>query len=131
MIIEWTEELAVGEAEIDSQHRELIKQMSCLWESLARGAGQEEITKVIGFLSDYVFIHFNYEENRMAAQNYPKLALHKEKHQQFFMKIEALKEQLGKDGPSQQLAIRTLHTMFQWFLSHIQRMDQEMVHFLK
>ena len=126
MIINWNEDLAVGEMEIDRQHLALIEHMNCLWEALSQGNGSAEITKVIGFLNDYVVFHFSYEEKQMANLHYPGMALHLEKHRQLTQKIEELKEKLNNEGPNQRLAVLTLNIIFRWFVSHIKHMDKDL-----
>lgn len=64
-LIDWTEDLSVGVAEIDRQHQELFFQVNQLLEACHQAKGKEAVGKIVGFLENYVVRHSAKEEDYM------------------------------------------------------------------
>lgn len=84
MSIGWTDSLASGSSEIDTQHKELFTGVNSLLGAIEKGAtGREEISRIVGFLTEYVVFHFGTEEKYMDKFCYSSAVQHKAQHQQF------------------------------------------------
>ncbi|MCR4430929.1 MAG: bacteriohemerythrin [Tepidanaerobacteraceae bacterium] len=131
MAVQWTEDLATGIEEIDSQHKELFNRINALVDACSKGKGKEELTGVINFLGDYVVMHFGAEEKRMKAQGFPDYDKHKKQHDDFIGEFRDLKEKLEQKGPTVDLVIKVNHFLFDWLMNHIRKMDKVLGAFLK
>jgi hemerythrin len=130
MALEWTEDLATGSNEIDSQHKELFKRVNALRQACRQGKGRAEIKVVMQFLDDYVETHFSEEEIYMQKYDYPGYAKHKAQHLEFMKHFSELKEEVEHHGPAVNLLVKTNHMVVQWLVNHISRVDRALGPFL-
>src|SRR5512136_1035159 len=93
--MEWTQDLAVGIATIDEQHKELFKRINGLLIAIKEHRCKSEIDGTIKFLDDYASFHFGEEEKRMYAVAYDGLPDHKRQHAAYMKNIAELKAQAG------------------------------------
>jgi len=131
MAIQWTEDLATGSDEIDSQHKELFRRINVLLDACNQGKGKEEVCRVIGFLDDYVVTHFGEEEEYMLKHGYPGYAEHKAKHLEFTNNYVVLKKQVETEGPGLHTVVATNQLVVDWLRSHIRKVDTRLGAFLK
>lgn len=131
MAIEWTEDLAMGVAEIDDQHKELFRRINQLLEACTQRQGKDAVGKIIEFLGSYVVEHFGSEERYMAIYGYPESAVHHEQHSQFIRSFQELKDKFETDGPGVHIIIMTNRTVVGWLTGHIRRMDKSLGEFLR
>ena len=131
MALEWTDDLATGSDEIDSQHKELFKRINALLEACRRGKGKVEVNKIVDFLDKYVVEHFSEEEKYMKKYDYPGYAKHKTQHLEFIDKFSELRRQIEHEGPGVDLVIKTNHMIVQWLVNHICKVDRALGTFLK
>lgn len=59
MNIEWNDKLAIGNSEIDGQHKELFTKFNVLLEACKQGKGKEEVNTLLSFLGEYVVSLFH------------------------------------------------------------------------
>lgn len=131
MAIEWTEDLSVGVAVIDNQHKELFTKVNQLLDACNQGKGKESIGEIIKFLGEYVVEHFSYEEEYMKKFNYPQFANHKENHAQFIKDFLELKNKFETDGAQSYIVIMVNRVVVNWLISHIRNVDKSLGAFLK
>jgi hemerythrin len=124
-MIEWSEELALGVASIDEQHRELVKRFNMLLTACNEGKGGEQLRSTLEFLRNYVVEHFRDEERLQIRSGYPGYVEHQEKHREFVKKLSMLREQFNDEGASLPLIIKTNNTLVDWLVTHIRRDDQK------
>jgi hemerythrin len=129
--MEWNENLATGNSEIDEHHKELIKRFGNLIDACNQGKGKEEVCYLLQFLGVYVMTHFALEEGLMQRHNYPDYQAHKEEHEGFIRDLHNLEEQLRQEGATIQLVIQTNQTMISWLVNHISDTDKQMTSFLR
>lgn len=134
--MEWTEDLAVGNAVIDTQHRELFRRINDLVLAVHHSVCKYKISDVIKFLEEYISFHFGEEEGLMLSRSYPGYRAHKEQHEKFkrnFMKLkkELIKLDGGKKPGSYGLSVRTNQVVVDWIVEHIARVDKLLGEFLK
>lgn len=131
MGIEWTEDLAVGNPEIDQQHRELFAKIDRMLEACIQNKGKEAVGEVIQFLSDYVVYHFGCEEKLMNRHQYPDFAAHKEQHDQFIQKFSDVKTHFEQDGAASYVVIMTNRMVVSWLNNHIRNVDKLLGEYLR
>jgi hemerythrin-like metal-binding protein len=131
MAIQWTEDLATGSPEIDSQHKEIFRRINGLLDACNLGKGKDEVGRVIEFLDDYVVAHFGVEEKHMLKHGYPGYAEHKAKHEEFKKGFLTLKKKVETEGPGVHTVIATNQMVVDWFLNHIRKVDTRLGAFLK
>jgi hemerythrin len=131
MAIEWREELATGNVEIDNQHKELFRRFNNLLDSCHRGEGKDEIFNMLLFLGDYVRTHFATEEQLQILHNYPGYRAHKEEHDGFIGDLRKLENQLRNEGSTFVLVIQTNQTIVDWLIRHISGTDKELANYLR
>ncbi len=61
MTVEWRENLATGNEEIDRQHMELFRRFNTLLAACNQGKGKDEVNGLLLFLNDYIRTHFALE----------------------------------------------------------------------
>ncbi len=124
--LEWSEDYSVGDTTIDEQHKRLFGAIN----QLAALANQKDddktrrfsdILKLLLFLNNYIYLHFQDEERAMAEIKYEGLKYHKFLHQNFSKSvsqtyIEFLEnEEIDLD--------QLLQILKDWLSSHILQED--------
>ncbi len=131
MKVEWGEYLSVGVAEIDDQHKLLFEKFNALLAACDTGSSAEEVNRLFAFLGSYVVTHFSEEERLMQRLGFPDYLKHREMHQDFIRQVDALKERLDSEGPSQRLVSSLTLTINGWLIEHISRIDRAFGRFVK
>ena len=125
MSLVWSDVLATGSTEIDLQHKELFTRINRL---LAAHEGQnvnnDEVSKVVQYLTDYVVFHFGTEEQLMDRYAYASASGHKAQHVQFVKVFQRLKERMFRDGMNPQLQQEMRDLVVDWLQSHIKFSDR-------
>jgi hemerythrin len=122
----WGDDLATGIAEIDAQHRVLIKQFNELLDACAEKKGGEELGRFLTFLTGYVHRHFDDEERVMAEASYSGVERHRGEHERYRRKLAQLKEDLAREGRADKVISDALWMAAEWFLDHIRQVDMAM-----
>jgi hemerythrin len=65
---------------------------------------------------------------RLGFPDYPK---HREMHQEFIRQVDALKERLRKEGPTQLFVTSLSLAINGWLIEHISRVDRAIGRFVK
>lgn len=131
MNIAWTDDLATGIDEIDSQHKDLFQRLNDLLDACSQQKGKEEIGKFLNFLSDYVILHFAAEEREMMKHQYPGIIDHKIEHSKFTLAIGDLKKEFAQQGARIDVVLVAVRTSFEWLQFHIRKTDKALGVFLK
>ncbi len=131
MAVEWRENLATGNEEIDRQHMELFRRFNSLLAACNQGKGKDEVYGLLLFLNDYIRTHFALEEELQVQHNYPESGAHKEQHDKFREDLRGLERQFCEEGATLALVIQTNQTMINWLLKHISGTDKELASFLR
>jgi len=128
--IAWKDEYAVGVAEIDTQHRELLTRMGQLAEAIL-GEDPPSAKQALGFLADYALSHFKTEEALMRQHHYPFSEEHIRQHRTFadyFAKLRAEVES-GRLHPLY-LTFRVQLLLVDWLINHTTQTDRHLARFL-
>jgi hemerythrin len=131
MQIEWRDELSVGVNAIDDQHKELINRFNALLRACNDGHGKEEVGELLGFLRDYVAVHFCDEEALQQEQGYPGYPAHRHQHLEFVGRLDDLHRKYFTDGASLTLVIQANNMMIDWLINHISKEDRKIGEFMR
>jgi len=131
MPILWTPKLAVGVAQIDDEHQELFDRVNKLLDAMARAKAKEEILPVVGFLSDYVSVHFGGEQRLMQLHRYPDAAEHLAQHAFFVSEFKGLVAEVQKSGPTALVGIKLNKLLCDWLRDHVSSTDKKFGAFLQ
>jgi hemerythrin len=130
MIIEWKQELATGNEEIDNQHKEMFKKFNDFQSAYSLGKAQQDIGPIFTFLDDYVKFHFAMEEELQVRHSYPGYKAHKEEHDSFIHNLKKMEKQLDTSGVTSPLVIQANMALVSWLFGHIKGTDREFATFL-
>ena len=131
MPIEWTEDLASGVEEIDSQHKLLISKTVELLEACKGGKGRAEADEMLRFMIDYCDSHFSWEENYMKKYNYPYLLSHSREHAKGKQVFAELKNKVEKEGVNTDTVVSLNKKLISWLLTHIRQTDIKMCTYIR
>jgi hemerythrin len=122
-LISWDETFKVGVAEIDEQHKNLVRLINDLHSGMTQGQGKSVIGKILNDLFAYTATHFNTEEFYFGKLGYPDSAPHKQEHAAFVAKVVAFKQDFdaGKIG----LSISVMTFLRDWLKGHIKGSDKK------
>lgn len=120
-LLEWREEYALGIAEVDYEHREMIELINELYASLTAGANVEEIAGFLAEVHARIAAHFALEESLMQRIAYPAYAAHKDDHERLLDDILDLLDRVEARGAfdADELARR----LDDWFTIHSRNHD--------
>jgi len=116
--IVWTDaKYSVGNAQIDNQHKYLVKQLNRLI-ALQKQRGNKTLQKnILGDLEKYVEQHLVYEENLLHKVGYPNVDEHEQLHSQYMMELEMWAVMIDDDDPN--ILKRMCHFLQTWLTEHI------------
>jgi len=130
-LVEWTEDLAVSNEEIDSQHQELFRRINAFMEACRRGEREKAIDETMSFLSEYVDFHFGTEERYMQEYSFKGYEKHKEQHDYFKGNVAKLMEDIKEKGVGPDTVIAANSIVVDWLIKHIKTFDPKLASFLK
>jgi len=131
MPLQWTEDLAVGHAEIDAQHRSIFDRFADFLDGCSEGMDKSRLLELFDFLDTYVSEHFQAEQDMMERLGYPGREVHLEEHRRFVARLEELKTALEKEGVTVRVLIRTNKALIYWLTEHIREVDTGLAEFLR
>jgi hemerythrin len=122
-LIEWTDDLALGEARMDATHREFVE---CL-NALGAASDAEFIPMLDRFIA-HSDEHFADENARMAATAFPPAHCHSGEHQNVLQLCRDVRQMVldGKLEVGRVLA----RELAPWFRQHAQSMDAMLAYWL-
>jgi hemerythrin len=123
MDYQWTKDLEIGHAVIDSQHKELFAAINALMSEIRAGNGKEAVTKSLDFLNNYTIKHFFDEEKLQQGSGYPDYPNHKKMHEDFKAVIRELKVREIWNGSSDELVSELRAKIGDWLVTHIKGQD--------
>jgi len=130
MAIEWRESLSIGVEAIDNQHKELLLRFDRLLNACRDGKGIDELKGLLDFLSEYVRIHFNDEEEIQRQHHYPGYEDHRKEHASFVVRLNELRQEIDTQGLAIHHVMETNNLLLKWLINHISVVDKELGKFL-
>lgn len=131
MLTQWQEIFETGNRDIDGQHQELLRRVDDLLKGAKAKKGSEEIGKLMWFLKKYVRRHFRDEEKLQRAAGYPGYVAHKAQHDMFFREVQRLEALHAEQGENTLMIVAAIHAMCEWLRSHFNRMDRDLIEYLR
>jgi hemerythrin-like metal-binding protein len=122
-MITWTPALETGHPIIDRDHRQLIDTLNSLEDALKKGAGKEEMGRIIGFLNTYTREHFRREEGYMQQVRCPAHGTNCSAHAELVKKLDGWVQQLNTTGATTLLVLTVFREANQWIHQHILKVD--------
>ena len=129
--IEWTKNLSVGVDIIDEQHQKWIEHYNHAVETIEARHEVAQISRSLGFLSEYTEVHFATEEKAMEIDGYPELEEHKAKHNALRKTLTAMSEEFIEDGATDLLADSVETFLGNWLIKHIEEVDKRYAAFTR
>ena len=130
LVVRWTEDLSVGVASIDRDHKTLIDNIQKLIEGYNKGQSGAATEELFAFLENYVREHFEREKRYMEKHRYPEIESHLAAHRIFVEKVAGLRERSrGRTGRIQ-MVLEIKQTLMDWFTNHILKVDKKLARFL-
>jgi hemerythrin len=131
MIPAWHEEYSIGVAEVDAQHKELLRNIRKLSDSFSEGR-KLDVQEVLKFLADYAVHHFNTEAVLMRDSNYPFAAQHNREHQTFVKYFTKLCQEIELSEPnSAYVTFRIQLLLVDWLINHTTKTDRHLGVYLR
>ena len=125
LFMPWNEQLEVGIAEIDEQHRWLVDTTNTLHALLSTEKTQaDEVGDILEQLMDYTMNHFIVEEDIFARLGYPETEAHKAQHNVFCEKVMDL---LTRHDMGEIVGLDALNLLKSWLTNHIIKVDKKYV----
>ena len=115
----------VGVAEIDAQHRELVRMVNELNREISASAGVELIESRFDQLIAYTVFHFQTEHRFMVNAHYPDAKAHDFEHGQLTTELRLIARKKSNEGD-----LLVLQKIKDWLLNHIQSTDKPMGRYL-
>lgn len=119
----WTEDLQVGIAAIDGDHKKLVQLINDLHEAMTQGRGKAVLGKTLDDLIRYTQEHFQREEQLMQRAGYSDYARHKQEHEQLVQEVVALREKFNSGNLM--LSVQVSGFLRDWLTNHIMKTDKK------
>lgn len=128
-MIEWNDNLKLGIATIDDQHKKWIEIMNVLLAGIRLPNKEQQVHEALYDMLAYSQFHFAYEERLLKEHGYTEEPGHLEQHRLFREKIASFKE-AALSGNTPLLSV-VLAEMNDWLIQHICVEDRKYAEFLK
>jgi hemerythrin-like metal-binding protein len=123
MAIQWSEEYATGNGDIDTQHRRLFDMLNSLERRINRQEAPSKMVDVIDSLTAYAKEHFCFEERCMERCACPAASINKLAHQRFLRMVDTCVMGLKSQEPTLK-DFKNLHwELTDWVSNHIRKVD--------
>jgi hemerythrin len=120
--LEWRDEFSIGIAEVDHEHRELIRLINEVFSKLLQAPGDPRIGAFLGELHSKIAAHFALEESVMRERRYDGYAAHKLEHESLLNEVREIMDAYDAGGyvGAENDLTQTLET---WFGRHFRTQD--------
>jgi hemerythrin-like metal-binding protein len=127
-IVNWSDEYSVNVAEIDAQHKELLKLVNGLHAAVESCIGKDELKDKLINLTEFTRHHFATEEELMKQHDYPDLVRHHKEHRTLLRHMDELVAMVSNGRSPTFYSDYDVST--DWALLHIEEHDRDLGHFL-
>jgi len=118
---EWKEEYSVNVKLLDEQHKQLIKVVDDLYQSIMEKKEKDFISQIFDRLNDYATGHFFAEEKYFKEFGYQQAGEHIAQHEKFKVDLARMEDQ-EKEGKFD--IFELLFYLENWWINHIIDMDK-------
>jgi diguanylate cyclase (GGDEF)-like protein/hemerythrin-like metal-binding protein/PAS domain S-box-containing protein len=123
--IAFTESHLIGVAEIDEQHRQLVRMVNEINCEISVSAVDAPINTRFDALIAFTLQHFQTEHDLMLQYQYPDLRAHDTEHGQLTSELRQIVQKRGREGD-----LLVLQKIKDWLMQHIQVADKALGRFL-
>ena len=123
--MEWSQDLNLGIATIDEQHKEYLESANQLLTALEQKKHEDALKRFDEAIA-HIKEHFATEESYFEKYSYPAGKAHKIVHDQFIKEIERMKKDVleGKE-----LSEKDKEDLTKWLINHIRSLDKHYADF--
>lgn len=121
-MIQWTDAIKTGHAQVDAEHKQLIEALNDLESALRDGAAREHVGKIIDFLNSYTRQHFAHEEVYMDKVQCPSREQNCREHALLISRLDSWIERY-QAGASLTLILEIHRELANWVTGHILKID--------
>lgn len=121
----WKDDYNTGIDEIDTQHRQLFKLGSQIFDLVSLDDGFDHYDEIINILNDlreYTIYHFDFEEKYMLSIGYEDFDSHKDLHDKLIDRISNI-ETKDIDSDQKSISLNLLDFIATWIGNHILKED--------
>lgn len=115
--VNWTNELSIGIAQTDEEHRKLVEILNELDEAMRHGKGTRIMGDILTHLIEYTVVHFRSEEALMEESGYPERGLHGKQHRQLVQKVQRFENDYRNNG--RRITKEMMEFLTYWLSNHI------------
>lgn len=119
--MKWSDEYTIGIREVDAQHEHLVVLFNKVEQAVERGGDPRDIMDAMEGLSEYVKLHFWFENALMRMFGYPDAEVHAAKHDKMLGALSHIQRELVR-SPTYETLDEFLRG---WLLKHICDRDRE------
>lgn len=120
-LLKWQDNFEIGIAEVDHEHRELIRLINAFHDALGTQRDGEQVEAFLGEVFAEVSAHFALEERVMRERSYDATAEHKGEHERLLDELRDIMDEQA-DGASLDDA-RLSDALAEWFGKHFRTQD--------
>ncbi|MEW5729376.1 MAG: bacteriohemerythrin [Pseudomonadota bacterium] len=121
-LVEWTDDMSVGVARLDEDHRRLLGMLNTLDDALHRADAQDEVGRALGELIRYTYYHFGAEERLLEEVGYPDLDGHRQAHRVMADHVRQMEADY-EANPRSVVATELYKFLSDWLVHHIRSED--------
>ncbi len=129
MPIQWRDQMSVGDAAIDEDHKKLL-QLVNLYEDAIAKRNAFELKVAFQGLVEYAAGHFQREETLQERIGYPHCQSHHEEHQDLVERLNAFNGALAVPGRHLEIA-QASSFLHDWIVEHLVQKDLKMKPFIE
>ncbi len=127
MFIQWKEELALGNALIDTQHRMLMLLCRKLDIAIKTGQSVQTVQRVMLEVKKFTEFHFVSEQNLMHEIHYPHVEAHSKLHTELLIDLQV---HLSKISHKAEFPEDVLYALNEWLSQHIVEEDLKLAQYV-
>ena len=121
----WDEANTFGHAEIDADHRALVRITEELHDHIEDGTAEDGLGGLLARLKSYSNFHFETEENLMRQSRYPDYEEHRREHERFVKTLAQLSKR------TTEIADDLMVFLHMWVDQHTCNSDRRMMEHVK
>jgi hemerythrin len=118
----WSEDYALGDALVDSQHRAFFDEAAALRAAFDSDGPQERLVAYAEAFLANLRLHFTDEEALMERLGFPALAIHRQEHRQLLIRTEEVVAEIAAAECLIDSLIGT-QTLIQSLVEHVTQQD--------
>jgi hemerythrin-like metal-binding protein len=121
----WKEEYSVHVQEIDQQHKQLVKLIFELFNSINKRAAKETLGSILDELVKYAGYHFSTEEKYFDLFNYEDKEKHISEHREFAGKVVDFQKKYTDHEV--EISYELIDFLEDWLLNHLMESDKKYI----